>query len=82
MVREVYAVDPDMTQDGVTTVYFFPGISRCTDESGHDCSMPRPGYGDLAVLHSGEDGERTLRVGEAGYFTGDDGIGHIRLKLR
>jgi hypothetical protein len=82
LVREVFAVDPDMTEDGTTTLYFFPGMSRCTDASGHVCGMPHPGYGDLAVLHAGEDRERTLRIAEAGYFTGDRGIGHIRLKLR
>lgn len=82
LVREVFAADPDMTEDGVTTVYFFPGMSQCTDENGAECPMPRPQYGDLAVLHSGSGDERVLRTAEAGYFAGEHGIGHIRLKLR
>ncbi len=82
LVREVFAVDPDMTEDGVATVYYFPGVSRCIGENGADCRMPAPKYGDMAVLHSGSDGERVLRVAEAGYFAGENGLGHIRLKLR
>lgn len=82
LVREIFAADPDMTEDGTTTVYFFPGMSRCTDSNGRDCEMPLPKAGDLAVLHAGGAHERTLRAAEAGYFTADGGIGHIRLKLR
>ena len=82
LVREVFAVDPDMTENGVTTVYFVPGKSRCTDADGEECPMPVPKYGDLAVLHGGSGDERILRVAEAGYFAGEHGIGHIRLKLR
>ena len=82
LIREIIASDPDMTEDGVTTLYFFPGMSRCTDDAGNECGMPWPKYGDLAVLHAGDESERVLRVAEAGYFNGERGIGHIRLKLR
>ena len=82
LVREVFAVDPDMTESGVTVVYFFPGMSRCTDETGAECRMPMPKYGDMAVLRIGSEEERVLRVAESGYFTGERGLGHIRLKLR
>lgn len=78
MVREVFAVDPDMTEDGTTTVYFFTGLSTCTDLSGNECAMPYPKYGDVVVLGS----HRTLRVAEAGYFTAHGSLGHVRLKLR
>ncbi|MBQ8186619.1 MAG: hypothetical protein IJ037_07075, partial [Clostridia bacterium] len=76
MVREVFAVDPDMTEDGTTTVYFFTGLSTCTDASGNACRMPYPKYGDVVVLGN----YRTLRVAEAGYFTADGDLGHVRLK--
>lgn len=82
LVREVFAVEPEMTESGVTTVYFFPGKSGCADENGNVCGMPCPKAGDLAVLHRGTENERTLRVAEAGYFTSDSGLGHVRLKLR
>ena len=82
LVREVFAVDPEMSESGVTVVYFFPGMSRCTDKNGGECRMPMPKYGDTAVLRVGSEEERVLRVAEAGYFTGERGLGHIRLKLR
>ena len=82
LVREIFAVDPDMTEDGTTILYFFPGKSRCTDTGGGVCGMPYPKYGDLAVLRDGTENSRVLRVAEAGYFAGGEGLGHIRLKLR
>ena len=82
MVREVFVTDPDMTEGGTTTVYFFTGLSTCTDSSGNVCGMPCPKYGDLAVLRAGTVEERCLRVAEAGYFTAGGGLGHVRLKLR
>lgn len=81
-IREVFGVDPGQTEEGVTTVYFFPGRSRCVDASGTKTELPRIGGGDVCVLRAGQADERCLRVAEAGYFLTRQGIGHVRLRLR
>ena len=82
LIREIFAADSEMVQDGTAIVYFFPSVSICTDKNGTPCSLPRPKSGDLAVLQAGTEDERILRIGEAGYFTGGGSLAHIRLKLR
>lgn len=82
LVREVFAVDEDMEKDAGLTVYYFPHRSKCTDENGAVCELPRPKYGDLCVLRAGEEDEYTARVSEAGYFAGSDSIGHVRLRAK
>jgi len=81
-IREVFGVDPGQTEEGVTTVYFFPGQSHCFDSDGTETELPRIGGGDVCVLRAGEADERCLRVAEAGYFLTRRGVGHIRLRLR
>ena len=76
LVREAFAVDPDRTENGLTTVYFFTGMSTCTGSDGKVCGMPYPKHGDLVVLRAGTESERVLRVAQAGYFT-CDGAGEI-----
>jgi len=81
-IREVFASDTDMTSRGTTTVYFFPDKSKCIDENGIQCDFPHPRYGDRCVLRQGEANERSLLVVEAGVFTGEGALSHVRLKLR
>lgn len=82
LVREIFAVDEDMRKDAGVTVYFFPHRSKCTDENGTICTLPRPKYGDLCVLRAGCEDECITRIAEAGYFAGSAGAGHIRLRAK
>ncbi len=76
-IREADAWDADNRQVGVTVLYFFPSVSKCTDEMGNDVPLPRCARGDICLI-----GDRRLRVAEAEYFTeGGEGLCHVRLSL-
>lgn len=83
LVREIFAVEPEMERDAGVTVYYFPNRSTVKNENGEVCELPRPKYGDLCVLRAGEADECVMRVAESGYFGGVSGnAAHIRLKCR
>ncbi|MGN1346529.1 MAG: hypothetical protein ACI4V1_07065 [Eubacteriales bacterium] len=81
MVREIFAVDPSAVDEGGVTVYFLDNVSVCRAEAGEETALPRPSKGDLCSLHGGSAAEVTMRVAEAGYFTGGT-LAHVRLKLK
>ena len=82
MVRRVSANEPGGVSSGGTTLYFFPWVSKCTDQSGAEVSFPEYKDGDLCVITDSDGSKKVMRVAEAGYF--DDiskSLSHIRLKL-
>lgn len=83
MVRETFAADADAVNEGGAVVYFLENVSVCRAESGESVPMPRLAKGDRCILHfnGGTDAEVTMRVAEAGYFTGG-GLAHVRMKLK
>ncbi len=81
MVRETFADDAEAVNDGGAVVYFLNNVSICRDADGRTVSLPRIAKGDLCLLHSGSADEMTMRIAEAGYFTGGS-LAHVRLKLK
>lgn len=81
MIREKTATDPENKRGGETLLYFFPAVSKCTDRNGETTGLPPFKHGDTCVIPTGN-GERVMRVAEAGYFDDvSDGRSHVRLKL-
>jgi len=81
LVRERFSSDPELTETGESTLYFFPGRSVCVDEAGEDAPLPRSKPGDLMKLSLPDGTCRTLRVREAAFYDGGSlGLSHVRLR--
>ncbi|MBE6616516.1 MAG: hypothetical protein E7627_01020 [Ruminococcaceae bacterium] len=82
MIRRISANEPEGVSSGGATLYFFPSVSKCTDQSGTEVSFPEYKDGDLCVITDSDGSKKVMRVAEAGYF--DDvtkSLSHIKLKL-
>ena len=83
LVREKWANDADMTDDGETLVYFFPSRSVCCNVRGEEAPLPRAKYGDCVRLTAADGSQRVLRVRQASYYDGGSfGLSHVRLRLK
>lgn len=81
MVRETFAADADAVENDGAVLYFLEDTSVCRAENGGTVKLPRLAKGDRCLLHAGTDAEVTMRVAEAGYFTGGT-LAHVRIRLK
>ena len=82
MVREVFSSDDDFVRDGTNTVYFFRGVSSCTDADGQSADFPPFSPEDRCILHPGTADERVLRVAASKPYRGVTVPGYVRLTLK
>ena len=81
LVRETFAADAEAVEDDGAVLYFLEGASVCRTENGGTVKFPRLAKGDRCLLHAGTDAEVSMRVAEAGYFTGST-LAHVRIRLK